>query len=151
MVRPSIPDRPAASSRGFTLLELLVVMTIIGILASIAVPALIQMPRRAKEAVLKTNLRSIREALEQYLGDKGQYPSDLSQLSPKYLKHIPWDPFTKSNEDWVPVYESEDGEGGDGGVPGPPPEPGQEGGPGIMDIHSASTEIAIDGTKYADW
>jgi len=147
--------RPLASRRssvrGFTLLELLVVMTIIGILASIAVPALIQMPRRAKEAVLKTNLRSIREALEQYMGDKGRYPAGLSDLQPKYLKHVPIDPFTKSNESWVPVYDTGDEEGGDDFFAGPPPEEGGDGGPGIEDIHSASSEIALDGTKYADW
>ena len=108
----------------------------------------------AKEAVLKTNLREIRSALEQYLGDKGHYPQQLSDLVPRYLKIIPMDPFTKSNQAWVPVYEDQD-ENDQSYVPGPLPGEGggddEEQGPGIQDIHSSSTDTALDGTKYADW
>ncbi len=152
MVRSELPSQRLwrRSERGFTLLELIVVTAMIGILATIAIPALINMPTRAKEAVLHTNLRAIREALEQYLGDKGRYPSALSQLEPKYLRHIPPDPFTKNNTTWVLVYEDEDQEGNT--EPGPPPDSGEEDqGPGIMDIHSSSTRLALDGTKYSDW
>jgi general secretion pathway protein G len=144
MVSPA--DRRARAERGFTLLELIIVVTMIGILASIAVPALMQMPRRAKESVLKTNLRAIREALEQHYADRGRYPATLEALVPKYLKTIPVDPFVKSSSRWTLVYEEESED-----EPLPPPEDGEEGGPGIEDVHSSSTESALDGTPYADW
>jgi len=134
--------------RGFTLLELIIVVTMIGILASIAVPALVQMPVRAKEAVLKTNLRAIREALEQHYGDVGRYPATLDALVPKYLRTIPIDPFTKSSTDWVLVYEDEDEE--DGFFEPPPPVEGEEG-PGIRDVHSSSTATSLAGEPYAEW
>jgi general secretion pathway protein G len=132
--------------RGFTLLEMIIVVAMIGILASIAVPALMQMPRRAKESVLKTNLRAIREALEQHYADKGRYPASFDALVPKYLKTVPLDPFTK-RPDWTPVYEEESDED----FFGPPPGEDEEAGPGIQDLHSSSTESALDGTPYADW
>ena len=82
---------------GFTLLELLIVMTLIGILATIAIPSLIQYPIRAKEAVLKNNLKEIRDNLERFYADKGRYPATFEELSPKYLKVLPVDPFMKNN------------------------------------------------------
>jgi general secretion pathway protein G len=130
---------------GFTLLELIIVVTMIGILASIAVPALMQMPRRAKESVLKTNLRAIREAIEQHYGDRGRYPATLDALVPKYLKTVPLDPFTKA-ADWTPVYEAEP----EDGTPLFAPDE-EEAGPGIQDIHSSSPDKGLDATPYATW
>ena len=142
-----VPASPAGRrQRGFTLLELIIVVAMIGILASIAVPALIQMPIRAKEAVLKTNLRAIREALEQHYADKGRYPATLEELVPKYLKTIPRDPFVKSSSQWVLVYEEESED-----EPPPFSEEGEAMGPGIEDVHSSSTSSALDGSKYGDW
>ena len=138
--------RRRRGERGFTLLELIIVVTMIGILATIAMPALMQMPTRAKESVLKTNLRAIREALEQHYADQGRYPATLESLVPKYLKTIPVDPLVKNSTAWVLVYEeAEEGE--------PPPvnEDGEELGPGIENVHSSSTATALDGTKYSDW
>jgi len=135
--------------RGFTLLELIIVVAMIGILASIAMPALAPMPRRAKESVLKTNLRTLREVIDQFYGDKGRYPASLDELvETKYLRQVPIDPFTKSAQTWVLVFEEATTEED----AGPPPTGDEEeAGPGIIDVHSGSPASALDGTPYAKW
>jgi general secretion pathway protein G len=135
--------------RGFTLLEMIIVVAMIGILAAIAMPKLVDMPKRAKEAVLKTNLHTLREVIDQFYGDKGRYPASLDELvEAKYLRQVPVDPFTQQSSTWVLVYEEEDEEG----EVGPPPEPEDEAlGPGVIDIHSGSGLVALSGTPYADW
>ena len=133
---------------GFTLLELLVVMTIIGILAAIAVPALRDSPQRAREATLKEDLFTMRSVIDQYHGDKGSYPPDLATLvSAGYIRKIPIDPMTKSADTWVTVMEepSAGGDSGGGGATDPTVTPG------IVDIHSGSTGKSLDGTLYKDW
>ncbi len=128
---------------GFTLLELLVVMTIIGILAAIAVPALRDSPQRAREASLRGDLFTFRSVLDQYKGDKGVYPPDLQTLVKEgYMRRIPFDPMTKK-EDWVLTMEEEPSEPDDPNAP--PPQPG------IIDVHSASKAKALDGSVYSDW
>ena len=95
-----------ASQAGFTLLELLVVMTIIGILAAIAIPALRHAPQRAKEATLREDLFSMRSVIDQFHGDKGNYPPDLQTLVTQgYLRKVPVDPMTQSADAWVLTYE----------------------------------------------
>jgi len=127
---------------GFTLLELLVVMTIIGILAAIAVPALKNSPQRAREATLKEDLFAMRSVIDQYHGDKGNYPADLATLvTDGYLRKIPVDPMTKSADTWVLAYEE---------TPADQPAD-QPATPGIVDIHSGSLDKALDGTLYKDW
>lgn len=136
--------------RGFTLLELIVVVAMIGILAAIVMPALTKMPTRAKEAVLKTNLHTLREVIDAYYGDKGHYPESLDALvEEEYLRAVPYDPFTGSAETWTLIFE-EEGEGGDA-EPGPEPGPDEPAGPGVVDVRSASPMIALDGTPYAEW
>jgi general secretion pathway protein G len=132
--------------QGFTLLELLVVMTIVGILAAIAVPALRDSPQRAREAALREDLFTMRSVIDQYHGDKGAYPPDLQTLvTSGYLRKIPLDPMTKSADTWVIALE-EPNPGGEGAAPAETPTT-----PGIVDIHSGSTEKALDGTFYKDW
>jgi general secretion pathway protein G len=123
--------------RGFTLIEVLIVMSILGILISIAAPNLRNSIIRAREAVLRENLFEMREAIDQYYADNGKYPADLPALinpedrSKSYLRELPKDPFTGSI-DWITVMV----EGDDGGV---------------FDVHSASDLIAMDGTPYNIW
>lgn len=135
------------AERGFTLLELIVVVAIIGILATIAMPAMKDAPRRANEAVLKTNLRSLRDVIDQHYGDKGRYPTSLEALvEAGYLRRIPIDPITKSTETWQLVYEEID--------PDNPPaetDESEDGQPGIVDIHSGSPLNSLGGTPYSEW
>jgi general secretion pathway protein G len=136
----------AETEAGFTLLELLVVMTIIGILAAVAVPALRDSPQRAREATLKEDLFAMRSVIDQYHGDKGNYPADLQTLvSDGYLRKIPVDPMTKSADTWVVAMEETPTDNSSGSDTGPPPSPG------IIDVHSGSPAKALDGTLYKEW
>jgi general secretion pathway protein G len=106
---------------GFTLVELMVVLTIIALLLSIVVPDYIGRARRAEEAVLKQNLSVMRDALDKHYADAGKYPGSLDELvSKRYLRSIPADPFTRSPGTWIPV---------------PPSDPKKG---GIYDVHSAA-------------
>lgn len=118
---------------GFTIIELMIVMAIIGILLTIAQPQFQQYTTRAKEAVLKENLFTIRDVIDQYYADKGRYPDSLQDLVDNgYIRKVPDDPFTKSSDTWVTV----------------PPDTGEG---GIFDVHSGSDLIALDGTPYNEW
>ena len=118
---------------GFTLIELMIVMTLIGILAAIAQPQFHQYTIRAREAVLKENLFTLRDVIDQYSADKGKFPDTLQELvDNRYIRKVPEDPFTKSAETWVIV----------------PPDTGEG---GIFDVHSGSDLIALNGTPYNEW
>ncbi|MEM6457094.1 MAG: prepilin-type N-terminal cleavage/methylation domain-containing protein [Acidobacteriota bacterium] len=140
-------NRPrAGTGAGFSLLELIIVISIIGILATIALPNLIQMPRRADEAVLRTNLRTLRTVIDQHNSDKGFYPPSLETLvEDGYLRAMPIDPITESTEWGIEIEETD-----------PDAEPAEtdvseEGGPGIIDVYSLSEDVGLDGTAYAEW
>ena len=143
---PHAQARPGRQS-GFTLLELIIVIAIIGILATIAMPALKNVPIRAKESVLKTNLRTLRDMIDQYYGDKGKYPTSLEALVDEgYLRKLPIDPMTKSTETWVPVYEESDPDH-------PPAETDSDpASPGIVDVHSGAPGNSLTGppTRIGD-
>ena len=140
---PATDSRGTPRQGGFTLIELIVVVAIIGILATIAVPAMRTAPQRAREAALKEDLFTLRSCLDQFHADRGRYPTSLDEVvSLGYLRGVPVDPVTNSRETWVVVYEQ---------VTGEESERQQEAGQGIIDIHSGSEENALDGTRYADW
>lgn len=128
-----------AARAGFTLLELVIVVSLIVVLASIGLAGYRNSVIRAQEATLKENLFRMRDALDQYYADKAQYAPALDSLvSEGYLRQIPKDPFTDSAETWVVVSAEPD-----------PNDPTLE--PGVFDVKSGSDRTAIDGTKYADW
>jgi general secretion pathway protein G len=119
---------------GFTLIELLVVMSIIGMLLTIAVPRYFHSVQRAKETILKQDLLVMREAIDKYYADLGQYPDALATLVDKrYIRALPADPFTRSATSWL-LVDSDDPEH-----------------PGVRDIHSGSADAAVDGTPFASW
>jgi general secretion pathway protein G len=140
-------QRRNRAQTGFTLLELIIVISVIGILATIALPALKNVPRRAAEAVLKSNLRTFRDLIDQYHGDKGHYPPSLQVLVDEgYLRMMPRDPMTKSNETWQVVYEEIDPEE----IPAETDLP-EDAQPGVIDVHSGSEDPSLDGTPYSEW
>ena len=126
-------SRPRAA-RGFTLIELLVVMLIIGTLLSIAVPRYYRTLAHARETVLQQDLAILREAIDKYYADRGEYPDTLTALADKrYLRSVPVDPYTKAADTWT-LVQSDDPDH-----------------PGIKDVHSGSAEIAANGTPFASW
>lgn len=136
---------------GFTLLELIIVLTMIGILAGLALPNLIQQPRRAKEAVLRNNLRTLREVIDQYHGDKGVYPPSLDALvEEEYLRAIPIDPITGEAE-WGLVYDDSPDDLTDPDSIAWDVDLEVEDSSGIQDVHSLSEATALDGSNYAEW
>ena len=119
---------------GFTLIELIVVMTIIALLISIAVPRYFHSVDHAKEATLKQTLSVVRVAIDKFYGDNDRYPSSISELgSKKYIRKLPVDPITESTETWVIEAPSMDSTGA------------------VFDIKSGAPGKAKDGTAYADW
>jgi general secretion pathway protein G len=124
--------------QGFTLVELLVVISLISILAAMGLVQYRNSVRHGQESVLKTDLFRMRDAIDQYYADKGKYPASLDALvSDGYLRKIPEDPVTKAN-DWQTVPAEPD-----------PNNPSAE--PGIYNVKSNATGTALDGTNYADW
>lgn len=128
-----------SSARGFTLLEIIVVVSLVVVLASIAMNQYRNSLQYGKEAVLKEDLFRMRDAIDQYHADKGKYPQSLEDLvTDGYLRDVPRDPITGAADTWQTVPAEPD-----------PSNPSAE--PGIYDVKSGSDGTAIDGTPYADW
>jgi general secretion pathway protein G len=128
-----------AREQGFTLVELMVVMLIIGVLMSIAVPSYIGAIKSAKESVLKEDLHVMRNAIDSYTMDKQKAPQSLQDLVENgYLKVIPQDPMTRSTDSWV-TDTSDSLHSID------------QSDPGIDDVHSGDQEPGSDGQSYSTW
>jgi general secretion pathway protein G len=131
--------RKKSGESGFTLIELMVVMLIIGVLLAIAVPNYTSAVKAAKEAVLKEDLHIMRQAIDSYTMDKQKAPQSLQDLvEGGYLKVIPSDPFTRSTESWV-TAQSDSLRSVD------------QSDPGIDDVHSGSEQQGSDGKPYSTW
>jgi general secretion pathway protein G len=138
MELPTRSGRAKLLRRGFTLIEMMIVMAIIVILIAIAVPFYQKAIIRAKESVLHNNLMAMRNAIDEYSFDKQKAPASLQDLvKDGYLHDVPKDPIAQTN-DWKIIME-------DAGQAVNSAEPG------IFDIRSTSGRISLDGTHYADW
>ena len=119
---------------GFTLIELLVVMAALGLLLAIATPRYVEHVDRTREAVLRHNLKQVRDVIDRFRADRGRYPQTLQELvSTRYLRELPIDPMTDRTDSWTPVAPA-DGSGG-----------------GLVDIRSSAHGTASDGSPYATW
>ena len=120
------------NQRGFTLLELSIALSIATILVTLAYPSFTQSVVKAREAGLKQNLFVIRDVLDQFRADNGNYPDTLADLvTAGYLKQMPIDPITRSNETWQEIPDEEEG--------------------GVFDVRSGSELVSHEGTPYNQW
>ena len=127
---PVLPSRRRGSP-GFTLMEMVIVMAIVGVLASIVAPLVITSLTRAREATLQQDLKIMRKLIDDYYGDKGDFPPSLQVLVTQgYLRAIPRDPVNGNKAEWKTVIAKEGG---------------------ISDVHSLSAQRGTNGAPYADW
>ena len=127
-------DRGINNRQGYTLIEMMIVISIISILATLAMPSFQRSLIRAKETNLHRTLFILRDTIDQYYADHGRYPDSLQDLeTDKYIRQIPMDPFTGSSDTWVTI----------------PPEGFAEG--NVYDVHSGSNKVSLEGTPYNEW
>jgi general secretion pathway protein G len=123
---------PVLSSTGFTIIELMIVVTIVGILATLAVPSYHAAILKAKEGALRQDLFSLRDVIDQHRADKGKYPEGIQALvSAGYLRRIPTDPLTGSTSSWQEMVDQTDG--------------------GMVDVFSGSDLVGTNGVPYNQW
>ena len=120
--------------RGYTLIELLIVLMIIAVLVTMAQPTFHRSIIRAKETSLRRSLFILRDVIDQYYADHGQYPDQIEDLVEKrYIRKVPEDPFTQSTGTWIEMPPEDDSEGA------------------IYDVHSGSDLVGLDGVPYNEW
>jgi len=130
---------PSGKRRGFSLVELMIVLTIISIIVSIAVPLYQKSIVRAKESVLRNNLFTLRTVIDEYTYDKAKAPQALQDLvTGGYLRQVPIDPMTNSSDTWRLVIEDM-------------MTATNQSEPGVFDVKSGSDKKALDGTSYSEW
>jgi general secretion pathway protein G len=127
-------SRALISGKGFTLIELMVVLTVISLLLSLAVPRYFHSVNKARESTLRQDLDTMRDAIDKFHGDNGRYPKSLEELvSRRYLRTIPPDPITGDASAWIVVSSEDASEAG------------------VSDIKSAAPGSSADGTLYGNW
>jgi general secretion pathway protein G len=125
--------------RGFTFVELMVVLTIMVVLITMAIPIYNKTIIRSKEAVLHTNLTTLRTVIDNYTYDKMKAPQSLEDLVHEgYLREVPYDPMTGSNDSWKTIMED-------------PSQSVDQNNPGLWDVKSGSDKMSLEGTPYSDW
>ncbi len=140
--RPSTARSTRTGERGFTLIELIIVLSVIGLLVGLALPTYRSSTVRARETVLKENLFILRKLIDQYAQDKGKYPDSLQVLiQESYLRAIPVDPMTRASTTWLEVRETPS-----------PEDPMLAEVPGVIDVKSGSdAKSPLDGSPYNTW
>lgn len=129
-----LPPHSVRTSGAFTLIELIVVMAIIAMLLTLAVPRYFHSIDRAKEAVLRHDLAQLRDSIDKYYSERGHYPDSLEDLVARnYLRKIPPDPITDSTTTWLTVAPDEAGQGN------------------VFNVKSGAPGLALDGSKFIDW
>lgn len=124
---------PRGTLRAFTLIELIVVLAIVSLLLTLALPRYFQSIEASKETVLKENLRTVRETIDKFYGDTGRYPESLEEMvERKYLRSIPNDPITETRDSWIMVAPDGDAKGR------------------VYDIRSSATGNTVDGKPFAE-
>jgi general secretion pathway protein G len=127
-----IGDRQRRAECGFTLIELMTVLSVVGILATLAAPSYQAATVKAKEAALRQDLFAMRDVLDQHRADQGKYPTSLDELARSgYLRTVPIDPFTQSSSSWQQILEPLEG--------------------GVFDVYSGSDLIGTNGVPYNRW
>jgi len=136
---PTGSPRTRRAQAGWTLIELVIVMAIIAVLASMAVVGATNAVRLAREATLKEDLFRMRDAIDQYYADKGKYPADLQALvTDQYMREVPVDPISRSRDTWQTIPAEPD-----------PNNPSAD--PGIFNVKSGAEGISLQGQAYADF
>ena len=126
------PAWPLSSSPGFTIIELMIVVTIVGILATLAVPSYHAAIIKAKEGALRQDLFSLRDVIDQHRADKGKYPETIQALvAAGYLRRVPTDPLTGSTSSWQEMVDQTEG--------------------GMVDVFSGSDLVGTNGVPYNQW